>query len=131
MKCPILYMVIPCYNEQDVLPKTAPLFLNKLKQLVQDDKISNDSRILFVNDGSKDRTWDIISNLASLDPHYQGISQSRNRGHQNAVLAGMMEAKDQCDIKKARQSFEMQMNILASIHDVKETVEDNHRRIAS
>lgn len=98
MKHPILYMVIPCYNEQEVLPKTAPLFLQKLEQLVQDGKISNDSRILFVNDGSKDKTWEIISNLAGSDPHYQGISQSRNRGHQNAVLAGLMEVKDQCDI---------------------------------
>ena len=98
MKHPILYMVIPCYNEQEVLPQTAPLFLNKLQQLVRDCKISDDSRILFVNDGSKDQTWTIISNLARQDAHYQGISQSRNRGHQNAVLAGLMEVKDQCDI---------------------------------
>ena len=98
MKLPILFMVIPCYNEQEVLPQTAPLFFNKLQQLVQEGKISNDSRILFVNDGSKDKTWEIITDLARQDPHYQGIAQSRNRGHQNAVLAGLMEAKDRCDI---------------------------------
>src|SRR5699024_1274190 len=61
-------------------------------------KISADSRVLFVNDGSKDRTWEIIQELASADPHYAGISQSRNRGHQNAVLAGLMEVRDRCDI---------------------------------
>ena len=95
---PILYIVIPCYNEQEVLPITAPLFLKKLQDLTAAGKISPDSRVLFVNDGSKDRTWQIICDLATADPHYIGISQSRNRGHQNAVLAGLMEAKDRCDI---------------------------------
>lgn len=65
---------------------------------MREGKISDDSRILFVNDGSKDKTWEIISDLSRQDPHYQGIAQSRNRGHQNAVLAGLMEAKDRCDI---------------------------------
>lgn len=95
---PILYIVIPCYNEEEVLPITCDMFLNKVNELVKIDKISDDSRILFVNDGSKDKTWDIISNLSKKDKHYIGISQSRNRGHQNAVLAGLMEAKDNCDI---------------------------------
>ncbi len=95
---PILYIVIPCYNEEHVLPLTAPLFLDKLSQLAAKGRISADSRILFVNDGSKDRTWQIITELARKDPHYIGISQSRNRGHQNAVLAGLMEAKERCDI---------------------------------
>ena len=95
---PVLYIVIPCYNEQEVLPITAPQFLEKLRQLTAAGKIAEDSRVLFVNDGSKDRTWEIISELAKSDPHYIGISQSRNRGHQNAVLAGLMEAKDRCDI---------------------------------
>lgn len=95
---PILYIVIPCYNEEQVLPITAPLFLDKLSQLAAKGRISADSRILFVNDGSKDRTWQIITELARKDPHYIGISQSRNRGHQNAVLAGLMEAKERCDI---------------------------------
>ena len=95
---PILYIVIPCYNEQEVLPITAPMFLQKLTDLTAAGKISPDSRVLFVNDGSKDRTWEIICDLAARDPHYVGICQSRNRGHQNAVLAGLMEAKSRCDI---------------------------------
>ncbi|MCR5608100.1 MAG: glycosyltransferase family 2 protein [Lachnospiraceae bacterium] len=95
---PVLYMVIPCYNEQEVLPITCDLFLNELKKLVANGKISNKSRILFVNDGSKDYTWKIICDLSKKDEHYIGICQSRNRGHQNAVLAGLMEAKDKCDI---------------------------------
>ena len=95
---PILYIVIPCYNEQEVLPITAPMFLQKLTDLTAAGKISPDSRVLFVNDGSKDRTWEIINELAARDAHYVGICQSRNRGHQNAVLAGLMEAKSRCDI---------------------------------
>ena len=95
---PILYIVIPCYNEQEVLPITAPQFLAKIKALSEAGKIAEESRVLFVNDGSKDRTWEIISELAASDEHYIGISQSRNRGHQNAVLAGLMEARDRCDI---------------------------------
>ena len=94
----ILYLIIPCFNEEQVLPITAPKFLEKLNTLIHEDKISDDSRILFVNDGSKDSTWAIIKKLAKSDPHYIGISQSRNRGHQNAVLAGYMESKDHCDI---------------------------------
>ena len=95
---PVLYIVIPCYNEEAVLPLTAPQFLQKLQDLTEAGKIHADSRVLFVNDGSKDRTWEIIRGLAASDPHYIGISQSRNRGHQNAVLAGLMEARDKCDI---------------------------------
>lgn len=95
---PTLYIIIPCYNEEAVLPTTAPMFLDKLNQLIAAGKIAEDSRILFVNDGSKDATWSIIRNLAKQDKRYIGISQSRNMGHQNAVLAGLMEAKDRCDI---------------------------------
>ncbi len=95
---PVLYIVIPCYNEQEVLPITAPQFLKKINDLSAAGKISPESRVLFVNDGSKDNTWNIICDLAKQDPHYLGICQSRNRGHQNAVLAGLMEAKDRCDI---------------------------------
>ena len=93
-----LYIVIPCYNEEAVLPITAPMFLNKINSLAAAGKISDQSRICFVNDGSKDSTWQLICDFARKDPHYIGISQSRNRGHQNAVLAGLMEAKDKCDI---------------------------------
>lgn len=95
---PVLWIVIPCYNEQEVLPVTAPLFREQLRKLTEDGKIAETSRILFVNDGSKDETWWIISALANEDEHFIGISQSRNRGHQNAVLAGLMEAKGKCDI---------------------------------
>lgn len=94
----VLWIVIPCYNEEQVLPITSKLFLDKINQLVSENKISDKSRILFVNDGSKDSTWNIICDLAKSDEHYIGISQSRNRGHQNAVLAGLMEAKDKADI---------------------------------
>lgn len=95
---PRLIIVIPCYNEQEVLPITAPQFLAKINQLAAEGLISGDSRVMFVNDGSKDDTWNIIQQLADQDKHYIGIAQSRNRGHQNAVLAGLMEAKDMCDI---------------------------------
>ena len=97
-KKPVLWIVIPCYNEQEVLPITAPQFLKKIQDLAGQGLIAEDSRILFVNDGSKDLTWKIIMDLAAQDEHYMGIAQSRNRGHQNAVLAGLMEAKDHCDI---------------------------------
>ena len=95
---PILYTVIPCYNEEQVLPITSKLFLEELNDLISKNKISDDSRIMFVNDGSKDTTWNIIKRLSEEDNHFIGICQSRNRGHQNAVLAGLMESKDQCDI---------------------------------
>ncbi len=95
---PRLIIVIPCYNEQEVLPITAPQFLAKINQLAAEGLISGDSRVMFVNDGSKDDTWNILQRLADQDEHYIGIAQSRNRGHQNAVLAGLMEAKDMCDI---------------------------------
>ena len=96
--CSVLWLIVPCYNEQEVLPITAPLFLNKLKELITSGKIQDDSRILFINDGSKDNTWGIIKLFASQDKHYSGISLSRNRGHQNALLAGLMEAKDKCTV---------------------------------
>lgn len=98
MKTPKLMIVIPCYNEESVLPITAPMFLKKVTDLADQGKISPDSRVLFVNDGSKDRTWEIICQLASENEHYQGICLSRNRGHQNALLGGLMEARTQCDI---------------------------------
>ena len=97
-KTPILYIVVPCYNEQEVLPLTAPQFLAKLQGLTAAGRIAPESRVLFVNDGSKDDTWSIIQGLAAQDEHYAGICQSRNRGHQNALLAGLLEAKDRCDI---------------------------------
>lgn len=95
---PILWIVVPCYNEEEVLPRTAPMFLGKIQEMENEGLISKESRILFVNDGSSDGTWNVIRKLAEQDGHYLGIAQSRNRGHQNAVLAGLMEAKDVCDI---------------------------------
>ena len=98
MSRPVLYIVIPCYNEEEVLPITSIMFKEKLASLIGAKKISEKSRVFFVNDGSKDRTWNIISDLAREDEYMEGISLSRNRGHQNALLAGLMEAKDLCDI---------------------------------
>ena len=72
-KKPVLWIIIPCYNEQEVLPVTAPMFLEKLLFLTQSGRVSEDSRILFVNDGSKDKTWEIIRDLAAKDPHFMGI----------------------------------------------------------
>ena len=95
----ILYMVIPCYNEQDVLRETAGRLKEKFKALQASQKISAKSRIVFVNDGSSDSTWDIISGLHSAEPDFfSGIDLAHNSGHQNAVLAGLMTVKDICDI---------------------------------
>ena len=95
---PVLYIVIPCYNEQEVLPETSGRILNKLNRMIRDELCSENSRVLFVDDGSRDTTWEIICGLSDADPHFIGISQSRNRGHQNAVLAGLMESREKCDI---------------------------------
>lgn len=95
---PILYIVIPCYNEEEVLPVTSGMFRDEIRDLIAKDKISSESRVLFVDDGSKDSTWQIITSLALEDPVFTGIRQSRNRGHQSSVLAGLMEAKDRADI---------------------------------
>lgn len=91
-------MVIPCYNEEKVLPVTSGMFLEKLKSLISEAVISDDSRIMFVNDGSRDSTWDIITELSKEEKYFTGISLSRNRGHQNALLAGLLEAEPLCDI---------------------------------
>ncbi|MBR7070876.1 MAG: glycosyltransferase family 2 protein [Clostridia bacterium] len=94
----VLYLIVPCYNEEKVLPITVPLFMQKIEELAEKGIISGKSRILFVNDGSKDKTWDLICGFAAKNARVIGISQSRNRGHQNALYAGLMEAKDHCDI---------------------------------
>ena len=88
-----LYIVVPCYNEQEVLPETARRLRAKLEQLMAADKISRASRILFVNDGSRDGTWEIICRLHQECPLFSGVNLSRNRGHQNALLAGLMQAR--------------------------------------
>lgn len=98
MKAPILYIVIPCYNEQEVLPVTSGMFLEKINSLIAKGRVAPESRVVFVNDGSKDNTWNIIQELANSDEHFEGVCLSRNRGHQNALLGGLMTVKDRCDI---------------------------------
>ncbi len=95
---PVLYLVIPCYNEEQVLPLTSGKFKAKLEELIEAGKISEDSRVMFVNDGSKDTTWDILTSLCEEDKKYAAISLAHNRGHQNALIAGLMEAKKYADI---------------------------------
>ena len=94
----ILYLVIPCYNEQEVLPETSRRLKEKMESLMDRNMISSDSKIMFVNDGSKDRTWEMIEELHDQDPLYQGVKLSRNRGHQNALLGGLMTAKEYADM---------------------------------
>lgn len=93
----VLYIVVPCYNEEEVLPETAKRLKAKLEALMGEGKISRQSRVMFVNDGSRDRTWELIAGLHQSDPLFSGVNLSRNRGHQNALLAGLMTAKDRCD----------------------------------
>ena len=93
-----LYVVIPCYKEEEVLPETARRLKIKMTALIQDGRITPDSRVMFVNDGSKDRTWDIIAQLHEEDKLYSGVNLSRNRGHQNALLAGLMTAMNFADM---------------------------------
>lgn len=94
----ILYLVVPCYNEEEVLPHTAQVMQDKLERLVKEDKISAKSKIMFVNDGSKDKTWSIIHELCQHNSVFSGLSFSRNYGHQSAILAGMMAARAHADI---------------------------------
>ncbi len=95
---PILYLVVPCYNEEEVLPETSRRLREKLTALTAEGRISEKSRIVFVNDGSKDKTWEIIAGLHQADPLFCGVCLSRNKGHQNALLAGLMTAKEHADI---------------------------------
>ena len=96
-KPPVLAIVIPCYNEEEVLPITSGLFKAELEDLVAKGKVDPASHVLLVNDGSRDRTWELIEGLAASDPAFRGCSLSRNRGHQNALLGGLMEARGRCD----------------------------------
>ena len=93
----VLYMVIPCYNEQEVLPDSAKKIKNKISELIVREKISKNSKICFVNDGSRDRTWEIIQELCKRDSVYSGICLAHNEGHQNAVMAGLMTVMPYCD----------------------------------
>lgn len=113
-----LYMVIPCYNEQEVLPETSKRLKEKLSILVKAGKIDPESRIIFVNDGSKDRTWEIIRRLHEEDPVFGGVNLSRNRGHQNALLAGLMTVKDHADM-----AISMDADLQDDINAIDEMVE--------
>lgn len=113
-----LYMVIPCYNEQEVLPETSKRLKEKLSTLVKAGKIDPESRIIFVNDGSKDRTWEIIRRLHEEDPVFGGVNLSRNRGHQNALLAGLMTVKDYADM-----AISMDADLQDDINAIDEMVE--------
>lgn len=93
-----LYLVIPCYNEEEVLKETTNRLTKKLIDMIDKDIVSNESRIVYVNDGSKDKTWDLIKMLNKKNKYVLGIKLSKNRGHQNALLAGLMTVKDDCDI---------------------------------
>jgi polyisoprenyl-phosphate glycosyltransferase len=97
-KCEVLYLVIPCYNEEEVLPETAKRLTEKLNTMIERNLISPDSKMVFVNDGSKDRTWPIIQQLHETNPLVWGINLSRNKGHQNALLAGLMTVKEYADM---------------------------------
>ena len=94
----ILYVVVPCYNEEEVLTETTKRLKEKLENLIKDKKISNKSRVMYINDGSKDDTWNLIEDISNKENLFTGISLSRNRGHQNALLAGLMTAKNYADI---------------------------------
>lgn len=98
MKKPILYVVIPCYNEEEVLRETAKQLQSKMGELTKRGKITTSSRVMFVNDGSKDKTWSIIQELHQKNKLFSGVNLSRNRGHQNALLAGLMTAKEKADV---------------------------------
>lgn len=115
----VLYLVIPCYNEEEVLPITSKEVKNKIEKLIKDKKISKDSKILFVNDGSKDKTWEIIEKLCRKDNIYKGVKLSRNRGHQNALLAGLEVALKYADI-----AISMDADLQDDINAIDEMVEE-------
>ena len=117
----ILYIVVPCYNEEEVLPETARRLKEKLESLVAAGTISRESRVLFVNDGSRDRTWEIISQLHKECSLFSGADLSRNRGHQNALLAGLMTARDRCDM-----AISMDADLQDDIDAVDAMVEQYH-----
>ena len=93
-----LFVVIPCYNEEEVLPETSKRLVKKMAELEQKGLITPDSKVLLVNDGSRDRTWEMICDLHKQNPLFEGVKLSRNRGHQNALLAGLMTARGRCDV---------------------------------
>lgn len=115
---PKLYMVVPCYNEEEVLPETTRQLSAYLQGLMEEEKISGESKILYVNDGSKDITWELISKLHEEYDMVSGVNLSRNRGHQNAVLAGLMYAKEHCDV-----AISMDADLQDDIHAIGEMID--------
>lgn len=95
---PVLYFIIPCYNEEDALPLTAPVFLETLRRLIGEERVDPASRVVLVDDGSSDGTWEIIRRLHREDRSFSGLRLGRNRGHQNALTAGLMWARERCDV---------------------------------
>ena len=118
-KCPILYLVIPCYNEEEVLNITTNELTKKMNDLIKKKNISKDSKVLYVNDGSKDNTWNIIKEINKKNKLFQGLKLSRNRGHQNALLSGLMYVKDLCDI-----SISMDADLQDDINAIDEMVKE-------
>ena len=118
-KCPILYLVIPCYNEEEMLPITTIELTKKMNDLIKRKSISKDSKVLYVNDGSKDNTWNIIKETNKKNKLFQGLKLSKNKGHQNALLSGLMYSKDYCDI-----SISMDADLQDDINAIDEMVKE-------
>ena len=116
-----LYMVVPCYNEEEVLEETTKRLTLRFDELIREGKIAGDSKILYVNDGSKDQTWLIIARLHEENKYVSGLNLSRNRGHQNAVLAGLMYAKDHADM-----AISMDADLQDDVMAIDEMVEKYH-----
>lgn len=117
----ILYMVVPCYNEEAVLEETTTRLKEKFESLIKEDKISPKSKVLYVNDGSKDNTWNLIKQIHEKDKMFRGICLSRNRGHQNAVLCGLMQAKEEADMV-----ISMDADLQDDINAIDEMVDKYH-----
>ena len=116
-----LYIVVPCYNEEEVLHETTKRLKEKLNKLIKNKKINKDSKVLYVNDGSKDKTWAIIEEINKNDKMFTGISLSRNRGHQNALVAGLLTAKEHADI-----IISMDADLQDDINAIDEMIEKNN-----
>ena len=118
----ILYLVIPCYNEEEVLPLTKKELKEKMESLIKEKKISKDSKVMFVNDGSRDKTWELIEEYHNEDPLFVGVKLSRNKGHQNALLAGLMTAKKYADI-----TISMDADLQDDINVIDKMIEENNK----
>ena len=116
-----LYIVVPCYNEEEVLLETTKQLDNKIKKLIEKGIVSNQSRVMYVNDGSKDKTWELIEKISKEHEYFTGISLSRNRGHQNALLAGLMTAKEHADVV-----ISMDADLQDDINAIDEMLEKYH-----